>query len=220
MTVKGVDVASYQSKEFGTKGLDFVFVKVTEGTGYVNPKWVAQRDHGRKAGLVIGYYHFVTAGSMTKQADYFLSKIKIEPGDMFALDWEHSGVSCAQTDAWIRHVQRKHPHHRVLLYCNRDFWLHRDTTSFAGDGLWIADPAHPAGHPGVKHHWTFHQYGASAGIDHNLGNFASHEALRTWSRSKGHTAEGQSAHEAAAPETAAGATARDGEAVAGEAVEA
>ena len=30
-------------------------IKVTEGTSYTNPKWQAQRDHARRAGLVVGY---------------------------------------------------------------------------------------------------------------------------------------------------------------------
>ena len=35
----------------------------------------------------------------------------------------------------------------MILYCNRDFWLHRDSTSFCADGLWIADPSAPEGQP-------------------------------------------------------------------------
>jgi Glycosyl hydrolases family 25 len=180
VTIKGVDVASYQPEAFTTTGLDFVFVKVTEGTGYVNPKWVAQRDHGRAAGLAIGYYHFVKPGSMIAQADFFLSEISLRPGDMLVLDWEHTGVSCADKDAWIRHVQAKAPGHRVLLYCNLDFWRHRDTTSFAGDGLWIADPNHPAGHPAVTHPWVVHQFSSVGGTDRNVAAFPTLAALTRW----------------------------------------
>ena len=34
MTVHGIDVASYQSGDYSTSGLDFVFVKATEGSSY------------------------------------------------------------------------------------------------------------------------------------------------------------------------------------------
>ena len=54
----GIDVSSYQSSSYSTSGLSFVFVKVTEGLSYVNPKWVAQRTTARKAGLVTGFYHY------------------------------------------------------------------------------------------------------------------------------------------------------------------
>jgi GH25 family lysozyme M1 (1,4-beta-N-acetylmuramidase) len=180
MTVKGIDVASYQSEDYSTKGLDFVFIKITEGSSYVNPKWVDQRQTARDAELVTGFYHFVRSGSMSGQADYFLSKINLKLGDVLALDWEDPDVSGADKDSWIKYVQGKAPGHRVVLYCNRDYWFNRDATSFCGDGLWVADPGAAAGKPRVEHAWTFHQYSTSGGVDHNVGNFASRDKLHTW----------------------------------------
>ena len=177
--IKGIDVASYQSDQYSTKGLDFVIIKITEGTSYTNPKWVAQRQTARDAGLVTGFYHFVRPGSMTAQADYFLSKINLVAGDILVLDWEDTGVSSADKDAWITHVQKKAPGHRVLLYCNRDFWLNRDKTSFAGDGLWIAQYNGRPGSPGIQAPWLIHQY-TSAPVDTNLARFRSRAAMRAW----------------------------------------
>jgi GH25 family lysozyme M1 (1,4-beta-N-acetylmuramidase) len=182
MTIKGVDVASYQPTDYSTKGIDFVFIKITEGRSYTNPKWVGQRKTARDAGLVTGFYHFVRAGSMSAQADYFLSKIKLVDGDMLVLDWEDTDVSNAQKDSWIEYVQRKRPDHRVLLYCNRYFWLNRDTTSFAGDGLWIANHNGKPGQPGIKAPWRFHQYKTQP-LDTNVGRFDDRAALRAWARS-------------------------------------
>lgn len=179
MTVKGVDVASYQAANFSTRGLDFAFIKITEGTSYTNPKWHAQRETARDAGLVTGFYHFVRPGSMTAQADYFLSKITLRAGDILALDWEDPGVSCADKDAWLKYVKKQAPGHKVILYCNVDYWTTRDTTSYAGDGLWIAQYNGKPGKPGIKAEWKFHQY-TSTPIDTNLGNFANAAALRTW----------------------------------------
>ncbi|MEV6316560.1 glycoside hydrolase family 25 protein [Streptomyces sp. NPDC051776] len=183
MTVKGVDVASYQPTDYSTKGLDFVFIKITEGRTYTNPKWVAQRRTAREADLVTGFYHFVRPGSMTAQADYFMSRINLVRGDMLVLDWEDTGVTNAQKDSWIKYVQRKRPHTRVLLYCSRDFWLNRDTTSFAGDGLWIANHNGKPGEPGIKHPWRFHQYKTTP-LDTDIGRFDDKAALREWARSK------------------------------------
>ncbi|WP_225840684.1 glycoside hydrolase family 25 protein, partial [Streptomyces sp. NK08204] len=134
------------------------FIKVTEGTSYINPKWQAQRDHARKAGLAVGYYHYAHGLRNIAEADFLLSKVTLAKGEMLAFDWEDSDVSNAEKDAWIRYVQSKVPGHRVVLYCNRDYWFNRDSTSFVGDGLWIADPGAPAGHPRIQHAWTFHQY--------------------------------------------------------------
>jgi hypothetical protein len=185
MTVSGIDVASYQSTSYSTAGLGFVFVKATEGTSYVNPHHAGQVATGRAHSLVVGHYHFARPGSMTAQAAYFLKQAAPKAGDVLAFDWEDAGVSGADKDAWIKHVQAEMPHNRVLLYCNRDFWLNRDTTSFAGDGLWIADPGAAAGHPRVEHHWTIHQYSEAGGLDRDVANFTSASLLRAWAAKGG-----------------------------------
>jgi hypothetical protein len=185
MTVKGIDVASFQSSTYSTSGLSFVIVKATEGTSYVNSKHAAQVAHARAEGMVVGHYHFARPGAVAAQAAYFLQHAGAAAGDILAYDWEDAGVPGTDKDAWIKHVQASAASHRVLLYCNRDFWLNRDHTSFAGDGLWIADPDAAAGHPRVDHAWTFHQYSSSGGLDRDLGNFASKAALLTWAAKGG-----------------------------------
>jgi hypothetical protein len=180
MSVNTIDVASYQSTEYDTKGLGMVLVKATEGTNYLNPRHAAQVATGREHALVVGHYHFVRPGSMTAQATYFLEHAAAKAGDVLALDWEDTGVTGAEKDAWIKHVQAVSPHNRVLLYCNRDFWLHHDKTGFVGDGLWIADPSAPAGHPRVDRPWTIHQYSDAGGVDRDVANFPSAAALEAW----------------------------------------
>ncbi|MGW1859356.1 glycoside hydrolase family 25 protein [Streptomyces collinus] len=180
MTVNGVDVSSFQAEAFPTKGLAFAFVKATESTNYVNPKYKAQVAHARAAGLVVGHYHFGRNGGV-KEADYFLSKVDLHPGDILAFDWETSGVSQAERDAFVARVKAKQPHHKVVLYCNVDYWKNRDSDNGGpADGLWIADPNHAAGHPNIKHSWVFHQYSWAGGIDRNVANFKDARALRAW----------------------------------------
>ncbi|MFI5799077.1 glycoside hydrolase family 25 protein [Streptomyces sp. NPDC051677] len=174
-----MDVASYQAADYSTRGLDFAFIKITEGTTYTNPKWVAERKTARDASLVTGFYHFIRPGSVTEQADFFLSRITLRAGDILALDWEDPGVSSDQKDAWIRYVQKKAPGHRVILYANYDYWINRDRSSFAGDGLWIAHYNGKPGNPGIKAPWRFHQY-TSTPIDTNVGNFTDKAALLAW----------------------------------------
>ncbi|MFJ1745812.1 glycoside hydrolase family 25 protein [Streptomyces sp. NPDC088116] len=179
MTVNGIDVSSYQSSDFSTSGLAFVFVKATEGTSYINPKMTAQAAHARDAGLVVGFYHFLRPGDMKAQARYFVEECaSIEHDPLFA-DWEDDGVSCAQKDAFIAEVKRlRGSNHRVGLYCGQYYWLNRDTTSNAGDALWIADYV-TAGKPRIKAKWHFHQY-TDTPVDTNVGAFADRAALRKW----------------------------------------
>ncbi len=70
------------------------------------------------------------------------------------------------------------PDNRVILYANRNYWLNVDTTSYAGDGLWIADYV-TAGKPRIQATWRFHQY-TDDPVDTNVADFASKAALRQW----------------------------------------
>jgi hypothetical protein len=183
MAIQGQDWASYQSATPSTAGLAFTVIKATEGTNYVSPRMAAQTAHARAAGLVVGFYHFLRPGSMIAQAAYFVATAASQDGDILAADWEDSGVSCAAKDQFIREVKRLRPGHKVVLYCNTSYWKTRDTTSYAGDGLWIADPNHPAGSPGISADWLFQQYSSAGGVDRNVGNskhFKTVADLRAW----------------------------------------
>jgi peptidoglycan hydrolase-like protein with peptidoglycan-binding domain len=181
MSLFGVDVSSYQPSDFDVSGLAFAFVKATESGSYVNPKYAAQLETARNAGLVVGHYHFAHPGNVDAQAHHFISACDLQPGEIVAYDWEASGVSQADRDAWIRTVKDRFPATKVVLYCNRDFWRNIDTESGGpADGLWIADPNAPAGRPNISFPWTFHQYSWTGGIDRNVARFASIGELRAW----------------------------------------
>ncbi|MEU1125455.1 glycoside hydrolase family 25 protein [Streptomyces sp. NPDC005899] len=177
----GVDVSSYQA-DFATDGLDFVFIKATEGRSYVNPRLGAQAARARKAGCVVGFYHFLWPEDVEEQAAHFVAEAPEKPGDLLAADWEQTGdgtrASSAAKDRFIREVKRLRPHHRVLLYCNRSFWRTHDASSYAGDGLWIADHV-AAGEPRIEASWRVHQY-TDDPLDKNVADFPTPEALRSW----------------------------------------
>lgn len=182
--IRGVDVSSWQPEEFTMaldgQPVDFAIIKVTEGEEYVNPKWEAQRDWARLNGLSVGYYHFVRPGSVVTQADRFLETAQPDPGEHLWLDWEDAGVSSDQKDDFIRYLKEKAPRHRVGLYCNRNFWLNRDTSSYAGDALWIASHSVAPGTPGIEYDWLIHQYSADGGIDHNAADFPNRATMQAW----------------------------------------
>ncbi|WP_327292433.1 GH25 family lysozyme [Streptomyces sp. NBC_01198] len=181
MTVNGQDWSSHQSAEPSTAGLTFVIIKTTEGTSYLSPRMKAQVAHARKGGLLVGFYHFLRPGSMTAQAAYFVKNTPMVDGDTLWADWEDPGVSCAQKDAFIKEVKRLRPTHRVGLYCNRDFWLNHDSTSYAGDALWIAQYNGSAGHPTIQHAWVIDQW-TSSPVDTDVAAFATKAAMEAWQR--------------------------------------
>lgn len=182
--INGIDVSAWQGKVPSLTGLDFMFVKGTEGTSYTNPKQKAQAASGRKSGLALGFYHFLHPGSIFAQASYFVEECDSLPGDMLVCDWETVGgphghaASCEEKDQFLAIVKALRPHHKVGLYCNVDYWKNHDTTSDCGDFLWIAAPG--TTHPPIRHPWLFWQTGESRGVDTDVCAFHTREALRSW----------------------------------------
>lgn len=189
--IYGLDVSNYQASAIpartpgDNKPVDFCFTKATQGTSYVNPRMAAQATSARQQGMVVGFYHFLEKGNIQAQCEYFVERAVSEEGDILAIDWEtnpntNTYPSNAEKDAAIRAVQALRPGHRVVLYCNTDFWKNRDSTSFAGDGLWIATAGYSAGNPPVQSAWWAHQYSTAGNYDHNVAQFDSRADLRAW----------------------------------------
>jgi GH25 family lysozyme M1 (1,4-beta-N-acetylmuramidase) len=181
VTIKGYDVSAFQDAHFPTAGTSFAFVKGTEGRSYVNPKQKEQTAHARAAGLVVGFYHFLLPGHIKEQAAHFVEGCASIEYDLLVVDWESkpngTAATCAEKDSFIAEVKRlRGSNHKVGLYCNRDFWLHRDTTGNAGDFLWIAEYGVAPGKPNIHTKWMFHQY-TTKPLDTNVGNFASKAEL-------------------------------------------
>lgn len=202
--IHGVDVSSYQENEFplttpGGKSVDFVIIKATQGLGYTNPRLQAQLDWARKNSLSVGFYHFGDAGDIQKQADFFHAAIgvRLRPGDHLWFDWEKRDISCEQKDEWIRRIQADFPGYRVGLYCNRDFWLNLDVSSFAGDALWIADWTGTGNPPRIEAAWRIHQHTTTRGIDENVADFESRAAMKAWAGEPVVTGPGEIAQELA-----------------------
>jgi hypothetical protein len=189
--IYGLDIASFQSSVVpsrtpsDSKPVDFCLIKATQGTNYINPKMAQQATSARAQGMVVGFYHFLEKGNVNAQVDYFLRNAVSVDGDLLAVDWEtdpdtNTYPSNAEKDAAIKRVQALRPMHRCLLYCNTSFWKNIDTTSFAGDGLWIATAGYAAGSPPVQSAWVMHQYSTAGSYDHDVAQFSSRAALRAW----------------------------------------
>lgn len=94
----GVDVASYQSTDMAVyrkAGASFAIVKLTEGTGYLNPKASKQVASSRANHMFTHAYHFARFGSSInqakKEAAWFIKAAKfqkISQKRMLWLDWE------------------------------------------------------------------------------------------------------------------------------------
>ena len=90
MALNGIDVASYQAGLDPAKvPCDFVIVKATQGTTYINPDFTRMADAVLRAGKLLGIYHYASGGNQIKEADHFLRTIKPYIGKATLwLDWE------------------------------------------------------------------------------------------------------------------------------------
>lgn len=152
----GVDVASYQSTTVSYTGAKFAFVKVTEGTGYVNPRASAQIKSAKAHGLmVMGYFYANHSASVTKaraEAKYAVAKAKalgIPTGSYLADDFEQGlansvyGDPTANTDAILAAMQViKEAGYKPLVYASASvFRANLQVSRFVksyGTCLWVA----------------------------------------------------------------------------------
>jgi len=79
-TYRGIDISHHQGnpdfKRVRAAGIDYVMLKATEGVNYVDPCFAANATAAIAAGLPIGVYHFLRAGSAADQARDCLTAIK------------------------------------------------------------------------------------------------------------------------------------------------
>lgn len=107
----GIDVSSYQgSVDWNTaysNGVQFAYVKATQGTGYTNPDFSSQINGATNASIVAGAYDFADFNtvSATAEAKYFLSVAGnyVQEGYLRpALDMEGStSMTQSQVSAWV-----------------------------------------------------------------------------------------------------------------------
>ena len=117
--VRGIDVSAFQKtiswKAIKDAGLEFGFIKATEGTGYTNKHYERHRKAARKQGIPVGAYHFARPDfdeGPDEQAEHFLEVAQPQKGDLLpVLDLERPGNSPTETarwaNRWLSRVEKK-----------------------------------------------------------------------------------------------------------------
>lgn len=180
---RGIDVSHYQGRirwgRVAKTGVDFAFLKASEGVGVSDPRYRENRARATAAGIKVGAYHFARPSGSKKErvrddarreANYFLSVARPKKKELApVLDLETSGLLnrpqlLRWTQAWLKHVHRK-TGVRPILYSGPTFWRDRmnGTRMFAAKHpLWLAhytrrNPEVPAGQWDGKG-WTYWQW--------------------------------------------------------------
>lgn len=167
MTMNGIDVSNWQAGiNLAAVPADFVIMKATQGTNYISPDCDRQYQQAKKAGRLLGVYHYIAGGNAIAEADYFANNIKGYIGEaILVLDWE-----IEQNHAWGNYEYLKQVARRVkertgvipIIYSMAG--IYNGISAVAKElnaGLWIAQYAdnNPTGYQ--AHPWNEGAYGCA-----------------------------------------------------------
>lgn len=99
--VQGIDVSHHQGDirwtQVAGEGVDFAYIKATEGGDFTDPAFAANWQAAATAGIKRGAYHFFTlCRPGAEQAAHFIATVPVEPDALApAVDLEFLG-NCAQ----------------------------------------------------------------------------------------------------------------------------
>ena len=152
----GIDVSHWQGTVDWTKvdgdGVQFAFMKATDGTSYTDPQFARNWSQARSHGIDRGAYHFAepssASGSAVTQARHFVSTVGSmkHAGDLPpVLDLEVSGglgrtALTSWVSTWLSTVEQltgRNP----MIYVSPSFWEYYlgNSTAFHHYPLWVAN---------------------------------------------------------------------------------
>ena len=150
---RGIDVSHFQGrvdwKQVALSGVDFCFIKATQGSTMVDSYFAQNWAGSAAAGLWQGAYHFAQPGSDPLAQAQFFYKTAGRPGPLGlppVLDLEiMDGVDAAQVLQWaqqfLNHADALFGRH-TMLYTNTGYWQQlqgaADCHALASRALWLA----------------------------------------------------------------------------------
>ncbi len=165
--ILGMDISHFQDNikwdEIKADGVNFVYLKATQGEHFKDPKFKKHHEATRKECLYRGAYHFYESGKdPKKQALNFVDAVQtLIPGDLPpVLDLEELGIKTsvdiktytANTLQWLQIVEEKLGV-RPIIYCDPSFGnSYLKHPDFAKYNLWVADYTKSAS-PKVPETW-------------------------------------------------------------------
>lgn len=176
--IEGVDVSRYQSRVdwamVADQGMDFAFVKATEGATYSDSLFGHNWEQIKAAGMRRGAYHFYRPNTAAvDQANHFVAQVSLSEGDLppvldiEVLDRVNPKILVPALKTWLVLITR-HYGVRPIVYTNLNFYNRYLAGHLDEYPLWIAryNGAEPVLACGRD--WQFWQYGnrgTVAGID-------------------------------------------------------
>lgn len=174
-SIVGIDISQYQGdvnfQEVKAAGNTFVFIKATQGITLVDPKYAANMEGARAAGLVVGAYHFyMTDDDPTLQFGNFSKAVQLKAGDLppvvdiEALSKNSRPNIDSDLQTFLDELEKQYGV-KPILYSGEKF-SNEYLTEFGDYPLWIAEygPKEPDLPTGWSS-WTFWQWSQAGTVD-------------------------------------------------------
>ena len=177
--IHGIDVSIFQQTVYwpGVKQMQekdvkigFVFIKATEGLLNTDRQFKRNWQKAKEANIPRGAYHFFLATKDGKaQANNFIKRVKLEPGDLPpVLDIEQlNGTTSTELRKeameWLSIVEN---HYKVkpIIYTNVDFYKRHLGTEFDNYPLWVAH-YYVQKEPRINRGWLFWQHNDQGNVN-------------------------------------------------------
>lgn len=174
--IRGVDVSYYQGeidwKVLEGEGIDFVFIKATEGSSHIDTKFLENWENSGETNLKRGAYHFFSFESAGEaQAEHFISVVPREEGMLLpVVDIEFYGsrfYNKPDVNETRRQLQslldRLEAYYGVkpLIYATESSYSTYIRGAFDEYPLWIRN-VYFSPNMGMPGKWTFWQYDSEA----------------------------------------------------------
>ncbi len=178
--VHGIDLSRFQTnvdwRAARATGVNFAFIKATEGGDMVDPMFDSHWRGAGAAGVRRGAYHFFYhCRPAAEQARWFIKAVPKTPGALppvLDMEWTPTSPTCTirRDGATIREEARifidileRHYGQRPLIYTTVDFFADTQLWRLDGVEFWLRSVAdHPHGVYDGKA-WSFWQY-TSTGV--------------------------------------------------------
>lgn len=177
---KGIDVSYYQGtitwSSVKSAGKKFAMVRVSDGTGFLDPKFATNWKNAKAAGVVVGAYQFFEPSQdPTSQADLVVSQLKsvgynastdIAPViDVEITGGQSSSTVASRVNTWLSRIKSKLGG-TPILYTSPGFWSSiGNPTPNPKPNLW--DAHWTSGCPTIPPNWStwkFWQYSSSGSV--------------------------------------------------------
>jgi len=172
--VVGVDVSTYQGTiDWGvmaSQGIDFAFIKATEGSSLLDPEFKANWAGAQKAGVLAGAYHFFsfeTPGA--RQAAWFIQNVPPRAGmlpPVVDVEWYNQFKAShpakqdvvTQLQAYLDALEAAYGA-KPIIYCSEEM-LRDYLGGFGAYPLWVRNVVEAPRMPWGRF-WTFWQYSST-----------------------------------------------------------